>query len=555
MAAVATTAICMLSLVTRVNGNVFLGAQHRASESPMMVQEVKLEIDSSESLLLAHSPAMTHLQEELEALFSTMPKNEAGKLDAAAVRYVLHRYFAQKHGWHVEGLYHAGRAWNASSPTTILKDNLPAYLEEHFEAVVMNVGLGLPELAVLANTLSGLIQSEAVKELAYIYDAMGVKGHEVSLSEIKRLLKSFLVAKIWGIEEEGIPSENLKHGELKLEQEYLEWPQTKLWASDLLETFDLIHREKRNPFREGLLTFDEAVEVVTDLNHRHSSFHFLQCRSVKDKLMQLEHQGTGRVPLSKFYSGSHREDWQFVEKAEYLRSIGVLDESNPKFPSVIIPNYLLSPSNCIGTSSFYSLCCQDECEDLLAQVEQRVGEPLAAPHHIIQIVSMLESDSVSAPRNLSVVHSSRLDDIAAHHGGMVPLHGRLFAQWLHHLFPRECPFPQVGGSTNHLSPDDWAYEMGLEDVHETEAEMRKHVLHMWSMESAQAAGADSLPWAAVEELVSVHKLERGSNMRQTWWGPIRKLALVSVALSLVFSLSGGMRAASPPEGKRQTHLV
>merc|ERR1719197_1201415 len=41
---------------------------------------------------------------------------------------------------------------------------------------------------------------------------------------------------------------------------------------------------------------------------------------------------------------------------------------------------------------------------------------------------------------------NRLDSIAAMHGGSVPLHGRLFAQWMHLAYPRECPFPHVSGT-------------------------------------------------------------------------------------------------------------
>ena len=55
----------------------------------------------------------------------------------------------------------------------------------------------------------------------------------------------------------------------------------------------------------------------------------------------------------------------------------------------------------------------------------------------------------------------RLSDIADHHGGMVPLHGRLFAQWLHHLHPHECPYPHMSGTTSPLRPEVFEQEMGL----------------------------------------------------------------------------------------------
>merc|ERR1719215_1322868 len=36
--------------------------------------------------------------------------------------------------------------------------------------------------------------------------------------------------------------------------------------------------------------------------------------------------------------------------------------------------------------------------------------------------------------------------IAAMYQDQVPLHSRLFAQWLHYTFPRECPFPHKLGA-------------------------------------------------------------------------------------------------------------
>ena len=39
--------------------------------------------------------------------------------------------------------------------------------------------------------------------------------------------------------------------------------------------------------------------------------------------------------------------------------------------------------------------------------------------------------------------------------GLVPIHGRLFAQWLHYVFPRECPFPHKTGSVLQVKPADF----------------------------------------------------------------------------------------------------
>jgi len=37
----------------------------------------------------------------------------------------------------------------------------------------------------------------------------------------------------------------------------------------------------------------------------------------------------------------------------------------------------------------------------------------------------------------------------------VPLHGRFFAQWLHFVFPNECPYPQIAESAAVLTPSQW----------------------------------------------------------------------------------------------------
>merc|ERR1719253_1564698 len=73
----------------------------------------------------------------------------------------------------------------------------------------------------------------------------------------------------------------------------------------------------------------------------------------------------------------------------------------------------------------------------------------------------------SAERILSLVRNisgsvltdslvEKLQAIATRHNGEVPLHGRLFAQWLHFAFPHECPFPAILESADALSTSQWS---------------------------------------------------------------------------------------------------
>ena len=90
----------------------------------------------------------------------------------------------------------------------------------------------------------------------------------------------------------------------------------------------------------------------------------------------------------------------------------------------------------------------------MQHLETDVSAPSASPARIAETVSLLQSDTVDAPRNLSSALLTRLQEIADVHAGTVPLHGRLFAQWMHHAYPRECPFPHVSGTTSPMSPYD-----------------------------------------------------------------------------------------------------
>merc|ERR1719345_357803 len=190
---------------------------------------------------------------------------------------------------------------------------------------------------------------------------------------------------------------------------------------------------------------------------------------MKASLLKIEDPGTGRVRLSEFYKPALDGHWQFQESADYLRQLGALDETEPEKPRVIIANFITSQSNCIASSSFYAVCCMDECEGLLSHLESELASPEATSTQIARLVSSLSSSSVVAPRKLSPALLGRLGEIAAEHGGSVPLHGRLFAQWMHHAFPRECPYPHFAGTINPQT--QWDLEKAGETSEATEEEM------------------------------------------------------------------------------------
>merc|ERR1719329_338851 len=185
-----------------------------------------------------------------------------------------------------------------------------------------------------------------------------------------------------------------------------------------------------------------------------------------------------------------------MESVDYLRSLGALDETDPNLPSVIVPNYVGSQSNCVVSTSYYSVCCIDECEGLTSQLEKEFASPEADPKEVLAVVAGLSSSTVTGPRDLSAPLVRRLEDIAEGHHGTVPLHGRLFAQWMHHAFPRECPFPHVAGTTNPQAAFDWIEQAG--SARATKAEMQK-IIAAWNA-AGPIEDEELTHWTHEEEL-------------------------------------------------------
>merc|ERR1719189_2855409 len=111
----------------------------------------------------------------------------------------------------------------------------------------------------------------------------------------------------------------------------------------------------------------------------------------------------------------------------------------------------------------------------MSQLEIEVASPTASPTRIAEVVGMLHSDTVEAPRNLPASLLSRLSEIADHHDGQVPLHGRLFAQWMHHAFPLECPYPHTAGTTTALTPGEYMDASGTDDIAAPEHERQRYM--------------------------------------------------------------------------------
>jgi len=290
--------------------------------------------------------------------------------------------------------------------------------------------------------------------------------------------------------------------EAKAIEFYPEYDDIVMWFRDLYHSQNYFEQRRRNPFvvEEGV-SYDRAGDFLQGVLSHFGALSEHECRTLKEDLMSIEQPGTGRVLLSDFYA----KELQLHESVDYLRNLGALENTSGT-PMLIMANYISSPSRCVPFSSYYSICCPDECDSLMDSLEHDIGHPSAAPARIAELVAALPSDTVDAPRNLSTVLLARLDEIARHHDGSVPLHGRLFMQWMHHAYPRECPFPHAAGTTSPVTQDEWLrmYEH-LDDATASEEEKQAHIRGV----PAEPLAMEDLPWSAVEELVAEHRTSAG----------------------------------------------
>lgn len=438
------------------------------------------------------------LEAVLRPILQALPKSGSGNcLGAAAARYALHRVFVQERGWFVKGLQEldpsrvvANASTVVASPVAILQDQVPEAVKSLFEVPLRQEGLCLRELAVLAALLEDLVHRETMQRVGSAFKAHHVPlVGRVTVERVTAMLEYVMMSyilEVASLDGTNLVADDAKaylEGRLPMEDVYPSWPKTQKFIRDIQEVVA--------PSQKGSLSFEDVTHIVEEINEHYGRWHDeSDCADMKGVLLNMEGKCPGRVDLSRFYAASLYEDrWQFSESVHYLRDLGALDESQPE-SSVIVSNYVLGASNCVGTSRFYAQCCVDPCDQLLAQLEKALAAPRAS-------ASDLKAALAALPAPDSTVRPPLEDLQKASTDGLVALHGRLFAQWLHHAYPRQCPMPARAGMRLWQElPRDFTLRTG-QDYAATHEEMKRYADQKRSKE-----GVCRLPWISEELLVS-----------------------------------------------------
>eukprot|EP00440_Ansanella_granifera_P044449 gb/GFBE01048179.1/.p1 GENE.gb/GFBE01048179.1/~~gb/GFBE01048179.1/.p1 ORF type:complete len:563 (+),score=137.61 gb/GFBE01048179.1/:1-1689(+) len=465
---------------------------------------------------------LAQLEDALRPTFESLPKNARGAVRPPAARYALHRLFIQRHAWQFKGLDSRGEAWHSESPAAALGGHVPEDVQELFEARLQEHGLDLHELAVLAATLENIVHGEADMRLSATFEALSLPQHGAHLNEsqVVDVIDAYMASFVMGVELSNLNEAAILEKREEVSESYPTWSDTQSFLRGV---------QGAVAPKAAHLSFEDISDVVAEVGERYGRWQNSECMDLKQTLLQREeHPGTGRVRLSDFYSMAlHEKKWQFSESIAYLRQLGALDESEPNTLRVIVPNYIYSASNCVASSGYYYVCCIDQCEDHLSQLELSLGTHEAAPGDILAAVNA----------TLAPALQQRLGEIAEHHEGKVPLHGRLFAQWLHHVYPQDCPYPHMSGTTNPVTSDQ------LEDQGETVAASRAEMMQVLEVtgrkrQPTHEQGMCSHMWTMEEELVdaTAHKAMKDARSKGSS-GALRGLFMAAAMASTVLAMA------------------
>jgi len=470
---------------------------------------------------------LKRIQEQLQVTFKAMPKNEQGKLEHAAVRYALHGYFVQRHGWYVRGLSDVGEGFDSTSG--VLQDRVEEFVQGVFEQKLGAHGLNLREIALLAATFENLVHQEMVQRLSSTLEILNMSGlEEMTVAQTDEVLEAYMMSYIVRVDFARVKKAAIHILRERIYKLYPTWDETRAFLREV--------RAQSGQHR-SYFTQSHIEDVLEQMHDQYGRWQDKECQDLKGKLLALEDMsigfnGSGRVRMADFYGSVKDGNWQFRETREFLDQLGALDAHDPNVPRVIIPNYINSPTNCLAGSKYYSVCCINECEDLLDSIEHRFKSPSAYPSEIGEFVASLASSSVPAGRTLNPILLARLEEIAKHHGGVVPLHGRLFSQWMHHAYPRECPYPHLSGTTKPQRSGDYKEETNRSPTHEEEGLQQEVEVLLASQASSESEGSDECTmWSHQEELYVSGALEAHEQK-----GRFRLLAYISVVIAAALML-------------------
>lgn len=565
---ITTSVALLLSLSTvapiSVQASSFLEAT-QARESVVSVQASSEELQAALGAVLgctgssgSSSQGAAHtgaIRQGLLPMWRSLPKNQHGRVEWKLLRYIAHRHFMQRFHVLVRGMEPTIRVNGShSGDVEILSRQAPA-LAQQINGPQAEHGFSLEDAVVMVAALEQLLfdSDSALLELIYRNRRIPTAG-SMDKMQLQGLMKDYMV--YWMIGDDQQLAATLADNPKLLEETIPHWTAITAMVEGSVRALEFSRQrgQERGAAHmafESRYTFEDALEVAGSIGRSFGSFWESQCEDTKASLVRFDSAGTGRVRLPHFYAANKDGEWRFGESEAYLRELGALDETSAwRGKQVIVSNYMQAASNCVVTRPHYLVCCMMECESILGEVEAFVGSPMATVSQILEVVGNM-TDSDDEPARLDDALQARLLRVAQTHAGHVPLHGRLFAQFLHYAFPRECAFPHKAGDAVALTPSQFGDEsiVSAEEVSQRVADdVVQQDLEGRNITSEHEQGHRMSQWSEDEELLADYSQELRAP-----WGRSHVLIVggaATVLVGLLWAGTGKARSTVP-----RTHSV
>jgi len=493
------------------------------------------------------------IHQKLSVMWRALVRSEEDRIDRRSLRYVVHRYFLHNYGISFVGLEPL-QANGSHTEAALLTQYAPAYVKNVLEGRGASIGFSVEDAAAMIMTLERLVQQSVRENLDISFEINTQAPHvEMTREKLVTIMESYALRWMLGQDAESI--EMLEENKTLRNETFEDWDHIahfvrgSVSALEYERRFASSGRGGWSPLRPRF-TYADAQTIAGAVALSFGRFWETECARVKGSLVQMDRASTGRAPLSSFHAAALNGEWRFSESKEYLQQLGALDESSSwKGPQVIITNYLQSPSNCIITTPHYRVCCANECEDILGEIEAAIGSPHAAPEEVFAALANMTVSFEQETISLGSVLRDQLVEVARGNGGKVPIHGRLFSQWLHYVFPQDCPFPHKSGTTTSLTP----LEFG-EEFLATENEMAETAAAPEAEKTSPLAPEQDdwmAQWSYEEELVA--------NISPPWDQglgiPTVLLFLLAAGAASVLLRNGGLAGLLRAVGKGKAELL
>jgi len=506
---------------------------------------------------------LASIEESLQPLWRVLPKDGYGRIERRMLRYLVYRHFMRQSSLLVRGFEQTPPVNSSDwASAEILSQRVPAFVESVL-GHKSTQGFDLRDAAYVVAALDRLVFESEDALLEEAYQEQGWQpGEPLSPRSLELVLLEYTLR--WLVGTNPLGDRMLQIDKVIATTAIPHWPEVVLFVKGEIKSNN---RARQLAARVGTgvmsprYSLGDVHQIVGRIVKGFALFWRSECDVMQEALVRMDTRGTGRVPLSEFYARTLGGEWRFSESESYLRDMGVLDETSAwRGKQVIIPNYIQAASNCMVTGPHYLLCCQGSCGDILAEIEAGTGGPTASPREIFALLQNISAPTTVFDEEATVLsrsQRSQQEEIAAAPGGQVPGPRRLFAQWLHYVFPRECPFPHRAGAVKLLTPGEYQ-----EDYLVTTSEIESHVISARPHNDTNITVPETewmSQWSTEEELIADYT----RHLRSPWWRSGKALGGLAAALSTAAAfrtrLVGlGGKSTTAPDGLPfygKTHLI